>query len=400
MKKTLTIVALLAAGASQAAGVAVDTQASRATGMGSVGVASAKDSSAIFYNPAGILGVNKLDVQLGDTLILVDLDFTGAREGSPTENQVTPAPPPHGYVVYKFHDMVAAGVGVFVPYGASSEWPEDFSGRFLAYKSQLQTIDINPTVAFAPVDWVRIGVGAQLEYGAFGLTRFVDPLIPGAQLELSATAWGFGYNAGVQVDVVRNLVTFGAHYRSAVKLDFEGDADFRDVPPPAAALVPPDQEFGLTWRMPATLGLGLAVTPLPRLTLAFDANWFDWAGSTKELTVELRTTPERNQTLHKYWHTRWNFHLGGEYGLSDALAVRAGVVYDPTPTPEDTLTPDLPDADRMNYAVGAGYKFGAFRADLAYQFVSLSEQRSTFPLLPGTYGGMAHVIGLTLGYSQ
>jgi long-chain fatty acid transport protein len=399
MKKTLTVVTLLAAGASQAAGVAVDTQASRATGMGSVGVASAKDSSAIFYNPAGILGVNKLDVQLGDSLILLDLDFTSAAAGSAKENQFTPVPPAHGYVVYKFHDKVAAGVGVFTPYGAISDWGEDFSGRFIAFKSKLQTFDINPTVAFAPLDCVRIGVGAQLEYGTFGLTQFVNPLIPGAKADLSANAWGFGYNAGVQVDAVKNFLTFGAHFRSQVKLSFEGDVDFQDVPPPAAALVPPDQEFGLTWRMPATLGLGLSVTPLPRLTVAFDANWFDWA-STQELTVELKTNPERSQTLPKDWHTRWNFHLGAEYGVSDALAVRAGVIYDPTPSPEETLTPDLPDADRMNYAVGAGYKFGAVRADLAYQFVMLSDQRSTFPLSPGTYGGMAHVIGLTLGYSQ
>jgi long-chain fatty acid transport protein len=397
MKKTLTVVTLLAAGASQAAGVAVDAQAARATGMGSVGVASAKDSSAIFYNPAGILGVNKLDVQLGDTLGVLNLGFTPT--GGEKQEQTTPVPPPHGYFVYKFHDQIAAGVGVFVPYGATSDWGEDFSGRFLAYKSKLQTFDINPTVAFAPLDWIRLGVGAQLEYGTFGLTRFVNPLVPGAQVELSGTAWGFGYNAGVQADVVKNLVTVGAHYRSQVKLTFKGDADFRDVPPPAAALVPPDQEFELTWRMPASLGLGVAITPLPRLTVAVDANWFDWA-STQELVAELQTTPEASQTAPKDWHSRWNFHIGGEYGVTDALAVRAGFIYDPTPTPEETLTPDLPDFDRMNFAVGAGYKFSSFRADLAYQFVALQDQTSTFPLLPGTYSGSAHVIGLTLGYSQ
>ncbi|HEX8441093.1 OmpP1/FadL family transporter [Archangium sp.] len=398
MKKTLTFVTLLAASASQAAGVAVDTQASRATGMGSVGVASARDSSAIFYNPAGILGVNTLDVQLGDSLILVDLGFTP--EGSGTEeSQFTPSPPAHAYFAYKLHDKVAAGVGVFTPYGANSEWPEGFSGRFLAQRSKLQTFNLNPTVAFAPVDWVRLGAGVQLQYGMFGLTSFVNPLIPGALVELSGTSWGFGYNAGLQVDLPRGLVTVGAHYRGQVTHDFEGDADFRDVPPPAVALVPPDQEFALTWRMPATLGLGVAIHPLPRLTLAADANWFDW-GSTRELTVELRTTPQFSQTLHKNWHTRWNFHLGGEYGVSDALAVRAGFIYDPTPTPENTLSPDLPDADRLNFALGAGYRLGALRADLAYQLVVLRDQRSTLEALPGTYNGMGHVMGLTLGYSQ
>jgi long-chain fatty acid transport protein len=388
---------LLAAGASQAAGFAVDTHSARATGMGSVGAASSRDASSIFYNPAGILGVNKLDIQLGDTLILADLSFTP--EGGAEESNLMPSPPPHGYFVYKFHDKAAVGVGVFAPYGSKVTWPEGFSGRFIAQESSLLTLDINPTLAFAPVDWIRLGAGVQIEYGAFGLTNFVSPLIPGASAELSGTAWGFGYNAGVQVDVVPNFFTVGAHYRSEVKLGFEGDVEFRDVPAPAVGLVPPNQEFALTWRMPATLGLGVSLKPLPRLTVAADANWFDW-GSTRELTVELQTTPTASQTLPKHWHTRWNFHIGGEYGVSDALAVRAGFIYDPTPTPEETLTPDLPDADRLNFALGAGYKFGALRADLAYQFVVLMEQRSTFPLLPGTYDGTAHVIGLTLGYSQ
>jgi long-chain fatty acid transport protein len=91
--------------------------------------------------------------------------------------------------------------------------------------------------------------------------------------------------------------------------------------------------------------------------------------------------------------------VGGEYLVTDALAVRAGFVYDPTPSPEETLAPDLPDADRLKLSVGAGYGFGAFRVDAGYQLVLLQERRSTFPLLPGTYDGMAHVVGLTLGYS-
>jgi long-chain fatty acid transport protein len=397
MKKTLTLVTLLAASTSQASGLSVDTHGARATGMGSVGVANNQDASAIYYNPAGILGVNELDLQLGDTLILADLSFTP--EGGTKQSKLMPAPPPHGYFVYKLHETLAAGVGVFAPYGSDISWPDDFVGRFVTQKSSLLTLDINPTVAFAPVDRVRLGVGVQLEYGALSLERELSPALPGASQRLSGTAWGVGYNAGLQVDVVRNLVTVGAHYRSEVKLDFDGDVESRDVPPPAAPLVPPDQEFSLTWRMPASLALGVSVTPLPRLVVAADANWFEWS-STRELAIELKTTPDFNQTLNKRWRNRWNFHLGGEYGVTDALAVRAGFIYDPTPIPQETLTPDVPDSDRLNFAVGAGYKFSTFRADLGYQLVVLREQRSTFEDLPGTYSGTAHVIGLTLGYSR
>ena len=62
--------------------------------------------------------------------------------------------------------------------------------------------------------------------------------------------------------------------------------------------------------------------------------------------------------------------------------------------------PALDDADRLAFTGGLGYGFGALRADLAYQFVQLSENESSAPGIPGTYEGTAHVFGLTLGYSM
>ncbi|AKJ08198.1 long-chain fatty acid transport protein [Archangium gephyra] len=391
MKKTLTVVTLLAAGASQAAGLAIDTQGSRATGMGSTGVASMRDASSIYYNPAGILGVNKLDIQLGDSLILGHLSFTP--QGSDVEQTQDPSsPPPHGYLVYKITDQLAAGVGVFTPFGAKSKWPEDFVGRQIARESQVATFDINPTVAFAPLSWLRLGVGFQAVYGTLDASRQT----PGGtgELALSTSTWGMGYNAGVQADLLPGMLTLGAHFRSRVLMFLEGDADFSG--PVSAAI--PDQPVRLDVELPASLGLGVAFTPMQKLLLAADVNWVKWS-SVQQLLFEFETTPTLNQPSVKNWEDRWNFHVGGEYMVTDALAVRAGFVYDPTPSPAATLAPDLPDADRIRVSLGAGYAFSSFHVDAGYQFVSFMENESTFSPLPGTYKGSAHVIGLTLGYS-
>lgn len=400
MKKTLTVVTLLAAGASQAAGIAIDTQGARATGMGSTGVASMRDASSIFYNPAGLLGVKKLDIQLGDSLILANLGFTP--QGTTVEqSQNLMSPPPHGYVVYKLTDQLAAGVGVFTPFGANSKWPEDFVGRQIARESQVATFDINPTVAYAPLSWLRLGVGFQAVYGTLDARRQIvvppSPPNPGAtgEVALSSSSWGFGYNAGVQADLLPGLLTLGAHFRSRVLLFNEGDADFSGELPPTFF---PDQPIRVDLEMPASLGLGVAFTPMQKLLLAADVNWVQWS-SLRQILFEFQTTPNLNQPSIKNWEDRWNFHVGGEYQVTDALAVRAGFVYDPTPSPAETLAPDLPDADRIRVSLGAGYAFSAFRVDAGYQFVSLMKNESTFTPLPGTYKGMAHVIGLTLGYS-
>jgi long-chain fatty acid transport protein len=398
MKKTLTLVTLLAAGTSQAAGIAVDTQAGRATGMGSTGVANSQDASAIYYNAAGILGVKQMDAQLGGTLIAPSLSFT--REGGTRQTQSPLSPPPHAYFVYKFSPQVAAGVGVFTPFGANSQWPDDFVGRELAKTSQVATYDINPTVGFAPLDWLRLGAGVQVVYGTLDVSRAINfgPAGEGA-VAISAADWGFGYNLGVQADLVPMFLTLGAHYRSEVRMELAGDATFTGVPPPLAPS-PALQNADITSRLtlPASVGLGLAVTPLKRLQVAVEANWVQWS-SLQEILFEF-PQPERNARSVKDWHSRVNVRLGGEYGVTDALAVRAGFVYDPTPSPEETLAPDLPDANRLKFSLGAGYAFSSFRADLGYQFVMLQEQRSTFTPLPGTYSGSAHVLGLTLGYSR
>jgi long-chain fatty acid transport protein len=94
----------------------------------------------------------------------------------------------------------------------------------------------------------------------------------------------------------------------------------------------------------------------------------------------------------------WSYRLGGEYSVADNIRVRAGFKYDPTPSPHDTLAPNLPDANRVTVNVGGGYAFGAFNIDVAYQLTILNTYESTYAPLPGNYGGTAHVIGLTLGY--
>ena len=395
MKKTLTLVTLLAASASQAAGIAIDTQGGRATGMGSTGVASARDGSSIYYNPAGILGVNKLDVELGASLIFVDLGFQPT--GGTRQNQTPFSPPPHGYFVYKLNEQLAAGVGVFTPFGANSRWPDDFVGRQISQESQVATYDINPSVAYAPLSWLRLGAGVQAVYGTVDLSRKVNLGTSEGTINLMGNAWGLGFNAGVQADLMPGLLTLGAHFRSRVRMNLEGDADFQDFPPVETFA---DRPFTSTLRLPAQLGLGVAVTPLPKLLLTADANWVQWS-SIQQLLFELNPAPPTgNQPSIKNWEDRWNVRVGAEYGVTEMLAVRAGFVYDPTPSPEETLAPDLPDADRLKFSLGAGYTLSAFRLDAGYQLVLLQDKRSTFEPLPGTYSGMAHVLGLTLGYSQ
>ncbi|WXH30109.1 47 kDa outer membrane protein [Myxococcus stipitatus] len=397
MKKTLSLVALLAAGSSQAAGFQINTHSARSTGMGNAAAAWLEDSSAIYSNAANILGVNKLDVTVGDTGILPGIKFTptlGAEQGQKT----TLSPPPHLFIAYKPFDKFAVGLGVYTPFGANSRWVDDFVGRFKAQESAMAVYNINPTAAYQLHERFRIGAGLNIYRGTLELKRALGFVESEGQVHLGGSAWGVGYNIGVQAVVVPQLITMGLQYRSDADLTFKGKADFQNVPAEFQARLPDGRVEGDV-TLPATVAWGVAVTPLDNLTLAFDANWVDWS-SFQELAIEFPDNPAINNPLPKKWRAKWNFHLGGEYGVTPDLQVRAGLIYDPAPGPHGTLTPDLPDADRYGVSVGAGYRWNSLRADFGYQYVTLADNKSTAPGISGTYNGSAHVFGLTLGYSM
>ncbi|HET9451133.1 MAG TPA: outer membrane protein transport protein [Aggregicoccus sp.] len=407
IKKTLTVAALLAAGSANAAGFYIgSTQSGRATGMGSAIVGHIDDASANWYNPAGLLGVKKLDIQLGDTGINPRITFTptqGAPAGVGQEygQEFSVSPPPHFYAAYRISEQFAAGLGVNVPYAARSNWEDDFVGKDLGHISRLATWHINPNVAFQPHERVRLGVGFNLVRGTIEVERDLNFLTSVGAVRLGGASWGYGLNAGAQVDLVPKLLSLGVTYRGQVNLHFKGDADFQNVPAAFESRLQ-DQPIGGRVRLPTLVTVGLAATPMEKLTVAADVNWQRWSDF-PELFFDFGddglVPGTLDAPLKKDWENTLAFRVGAEYGFTQALTGRLGVVYDPTPSPEETLSPDLPDADRIAVALGGGYKLGGLKFDLGYQFVKLMDTDSSYPNLPGTMGGSAHVLSGTIGYS-
>jgi long-chain fatty acid transport protein len=396
MKKTLSLVTLLAAGTSQAAGFSIDTHSAKATGMG-LGTTTIEDSSAAYYNVANLLGVKKLDITVGDTPIMPNVQFT--REGSDkTEGQESSVSPPfHLFAAYRFHEKAVFGLGVYTPFGAASQWMEDFSGRFKGYKSSVQTFNFNPSIAYQLHERFRVGAGLQAMRGTLDLARKLDFVNTEGEVRIGGAAWGFGGTVGAQAEVIEKLAWAGVHYRSPVTLEATGSADFSGVPLEFQSRLK-DQPASVKVTLPGSISAGLSFKPMERLTLAVEANWVQWS-SFREFAINFEDSA-LNNPLPKRWRDTWNYRVGVEYGVTEALQARLGFVYDPAPTPAWTLTPDLPDANRTKITAGVGYALGSLRADVGYQYVILGDKVSSAAGFPGTYSGDAHVGALTLGYSM
>jgi len=408
MKKLVSALAVVAAfglsASAHAAGYQLDVMSARGTGMAATLTAGVDDASAIFYNPAGMARGKHLDLELGDTLIIPTFSYTPPDGSASTSTESEVVPPPHAFVSWGVTDALTLGIGEFSEYGLGLTWPDTtsdgspFVGTFLVKSISLQTFNINPSAAFRFGDRIRVGLGVQIVRGTVSLEQnlnFVDSV---GSVDLAGSAWGAGGNAGVQVDVLPKILTLGAAFRSSVALNFNnGKAHFSNIPVEFQDTLK-DQQGTTKMTLPNSFQIGATVHPTSSIAVAFDADYTGWqSNSAIVLTFD---DPQLSKVEPKNWHHSWNYHLGAEFALNKQVTLRAGVLYDPTPSPDDTVGPDLPDANRINIALGGRYTIDNFKIDLGYQLVLITTHTSTNPLLPGDYKGLAHVVALTLGWGK
>lgn len=169
-----------------------------------------------------------------------------------------------------------------------------------------------------------------------------------------------------------------------------------------------DTKASTTINMPATAALGAAYTA-DRWTVELDLDWTFWH-SFETLVVDIR---DNNPLLPdavrpENWKDVLAYRLGFEYRVTDPLALRLGLVYDETPVPAETMSPLLPDANRVFYCAGAGYKVGSITLDLSYMYVDKQDRTVNNQVnvaapsigsgFDGTWKGDAHLVALDVGY--
>ena len=226
-------------------GASVYTQSACVSARGHAAVAApCGDASSVFYNPAS-LAMMPSALSGGFTAIYNRGSFTydqGVRSGQTVDREATTTPVPHGYASVRFGDRLAVGFGVWAPYGLGIEWPENFEGRYISWKSQLRAIHLQPTLAYQVIpDRLAIGLGPQIVLGGLELNQYQDAHflgIPGTPFTFgnlgvpedtpfaAATLSGDGTGVGGQIGLhfqASDRLTLGARYIHSVKLYLSGD---------------------------------------------------------------------------------------------------------------------------------------------------------------------------------
>jgi long-chain fatty acid transport protein len=389
-----------------AAGFALIEQS--ASGMGSAfagSAASAEDASAQFFNPASLTLLSAPEVSAAAHAIHLRAAFSdrgsmlppaglGALPTGATRADAGDwLPVPNLYAASPLGERLAAGIAVNAPFGLKTEYPDGWIGRFQGIKSQLVTVNTNPSLAWRVNERLALGVGADFQHAHAELTNAVmlGPGLEGrARIDARDDAWG--WNAGALLTVPGGA-RLGVGYRSKLAFKLDGTTG---VQGPGG--VPLPQAGGATQvrlTMPDSAYLSLAQPVGDRLELLADASWTHWS-LVREVSAEDPASGVPRDVLRFEFRDTWRGALGVRFRASETWTLRAGVAYDQSPVRAAARTVRLPDADRRWIAVGARWQ-PAPRIAVDAAYARLFVGTPSIDLVRGQYGAPAAFASLVSG---
>ena len=354
----------------------IQGQGAAASAMSNAFTAQANDPSALHYNPAGMTQLQGLQFMAGALIVGGSTDFTsptGVTANGDRNGTVAWPPPGHTYITANLKDLgltalgdLSAGIGLTVPFGSLTRWPNDGPFRTATTFSTLPLLDIKPTLAYKVTENLSLGLGADI-YTFTGLVgeghaerQSVWPgglgIPAGSKVELSGKDTAASFNASLLYTVVRNadgkpLANIGFVYRSQATLHLSGAllANGAKVSDARATLV-----------LPQVITGAIAIWPVRtserEWKLEMDVDYVGWK-SVRNLDVTLGNGVTIEQPQN--WRSTYAVMLGTEYrwlALESLpnweVALRGGYTNQQTQMPDLTFDPGIPSSDL--HVVGGG----------------------------------------------
>ena len=382
-----------------AAGFALIEQSASGLGNAYAGAAAvAEDASTIFFNPAGMTLLPDSQLVVAGHLIKLKAEFSGtvspAVGGGQGGDAGDVAFVPNAYFAYRVSPDLHLGLGVNAPFGLKTEYGSDWIGRFQAIKSDLKTVNVNPSLAWKLGDQLSIGAGVSVQRIEATLSNSISPLVPGSLMTVEGDDYGWGYNLGLLWQAGKET-RLGLAYRSEVDYTLEGTL--------TANAVLPSGDVKADVTMPASASLSFFHKLSPKVDLLADVTWTGWSAFDQlavvytSLPVPLPPTPEN-------WDDTLRYSVGATWHTSDRLSLRGGVAYDEAPVSDSYRTPRIPDGARTWIAVGGQYRLskqGAIDFGYAHLFVDDPALQSTASgtTLTGEYDSAVDILSAQYTHS-
>jgi long-chain fatty acid transport protein len=417
------------------------------------------DASLLFWNPAGLARLSGGQALLGVSAIQLNGRFVRDTTAREYEGEAPLAIVPNLFVNKQLEYMnrkFAVGGGVYVPYGLTSQWGDDFIGRFSSKKAALQTIYAQPNIAFNINNRWSIGGGPVYVKSNVELIQSID--LSGIPAAGTTTFGMLGFSKGTEIGqvhiqtgghtftgavgimgMINDRVTVGARYLGKARVKYRGSvAEFTQTTTglvlPAtinAALVAgtqidallapqfaaggafePGQQGWTEITHPDQAQAGVHYKDFHDWDVEFDYQWTGWK-KFKELPVTfIRPAGGPNVTISRVLIEDYNntsaFRIGAEHLFPSKATIRLGLAGATQAAPEATVTPLLPEQGRSYFSLGGSYPLTSkVTIDGAYMNIQTPGRRGrtderanrtiTAPQLNnGVYSLTAHILSLSL----
>jgi long-chain fatty acid transport protein len=266
---------------------------------------------------------------------------------------------------------LVVGIAINAPFGFETEYDDGWIGRYYALQSRLRSLDVNPVVTYAPLQWLSVAIGLQaqhidaklsnaIDFGTLGALNGVPGAVPTAQdgfAKLTGDDWGFGYTAGVLLEPWSGT-RLGAAYRSAIHHQIRGDARIRlDSAGIGAALGAGGGTTGAEANLttPEIISLGLHQELGSGWAVMAEASWTRWSRF-RMLRIKFDDPPDGRDVADEDWRDAWFLAVGCAFRPTEGWVVRSGIGYDQSPVRNRTRTPRTPANNGVLVAVGTSYR--------------------------------------------
>ncbi|MBL0353075.1 MAG: outer membrane protein transport protein [Candidatus Dechloromonas phosphoritropha] len=397
--RTVPALLLLAfSGATSAAGFQLWEQNASGIATSYAGSAAVADNaSTIYFNPAGMTRLP--GIQLSAGVVGVRPSFKFSNEGSSGllgsggngGDAGGWSAVPNAYLSWQVAPDWFIGLGISSPFGLATEYDNNWIGGYQAIKSEITTVNYNPSLAWKVNDKVSLGLGLSYQTIDAEMTN----MTPVGLYRLKGDDGAWGWNAGA-LFTLSPAMRVGVSYRSTMSYTLDGNRTLGAAPSTSASA---------DLKLPDTVILSVWQQVSDRWEAMGDLSFTRWNTLDKLNVRSVTGTETESFNYDNSWRIAW----GAAYKASDAWKVKFGIAYDRTPTSDDNRTARTPDNDRLWFSFGGQWNGGVYgRIDAGYAYLYMKDpsinQTRTFTTpagapvgisnLRGSYNDSAHVLGI------
>ncbi len=333
----------------------------RAIAIGGAFAGIADDTSAIFYNPAGLAFQQKnFAVSINGFNIWPTHEYSdslGYNLQSKSNFSL-----PQIFFTFKASERLTLGFGAYTPYaGGGVEWNNSSFG--LQLKSYMGIISLTPTLAYQISEKISFGFTLNIYRGIIEDTRTLQN-IGTIKTEENGSALSVGFRLMLKPS---ERLRIGLGVRGPAKMKMSGKTTV-PIEVPVLGLfeanLSSETEFNLPWDFSLGISYKLSETFLLSTSLQYTM-WSALDNVEKTLkNIPLVGDQKTIEPMNFKNIILWS--VGAEYWVTPVFALRGGIGLDRWATPAETLDFANIDVDKVTLLGGIGYRAGRIQIDFVY----------------------------------